>query len=145
MAVKYSGCVRSHGVRDFPDPTIGSNGLPSWNDSWSINAKTQAQALPAAQRACKKGLPHLGPQTSAQKATANADALKYATCMRSHGVSDFPDPNGQGLIQNNNATGTLEESSPQFWKAATACKSLENGFGEQRSVAVSASAGSGGS
>ena len=31
--MKFSGCMRSHGVSDFPDPTIGSNGLPSWASS----------------------------------------------------------------------------------------------------------------
>jgi hypothetical protein len=138
-AVRFSGCVRSHGVPDFPDPTIGLNGLPSWNDSWSSNAKAQAQALPAAQRACKTDLPSLGPQTSAEKATANAEALKYAACMRSNGVPNFPDPNGQGLIQINNGTGSLDPSSPQFQTAATACKRLANGFGQ--SVATSASSG----
>jgi hypothetical protein len=135
MAVKFSGCVRSHGVPDFPDPTVGSNGLPSWNDSWSMNAKAQADALPAAQRACRKDLPALGPHTSAEKAAANAQALKYSTCMRSNGVSNFPDPNGQGMIQINGATGSLDPNSPQFQKAATACKGLQNGFGEASSVA----------
>ena len=122
--------------RRFPDPTVGSNGLPSWNDSWSMNAKTQAEALPAAQRACRKDLPELGPHTSAEKAAANAEALKYATCMRSNGASSFPDPNGQGVIQISNATGSLDPASPQFQKAAAACKSLENGFGEASSVAT---------
>jgi hypothetical protein len=144
MAVKFSGCVRSHGVPGFPDPTIGSNGLPSWNDSWTSNAKAQAQTLPAAQRACRADLPHLGPQTSAEKATANAEALKYARCMRSGGVANFPDPNGQGLIQINNATGSLVPDSPQFEQAATACRRLDNGFGEQSSVAAHAPGRGGG-
>ncbi len=137
--MKYSECVRSHGVDDFPDPTIGSNGLPSW----ALNADNTSSALPAAQRACKKDLPRLGPQTSAEKATANAEALKYATCMRSNGVPNFPDPNGQGLIEINNATGTLDASSPQFENAAMACKRLENGFGEVSSAAESAPSGAG--
>ena len=81
-------------------------------------------------------MPKLGPQTSAEKATANAEALKYATCMRSNSVPNFPDPNGQGVIQIKNATGTLDASSPQFQKAETACKTLDNGFAEQSSVAV---------
>jgi hypothetical protein len=132
MAVKFSGCVRSHGVPDFPDPTVGSNGLPSWNDSWSENAKAQAQALPAAQRACRKDLPEIGPHTAAEKAAANAEALKYATCMRANGVSSFPDPNGQGVIQIN-APGSLDPNSPQFQKADAACASLQNGFGEASS------------
>ena len=67
--------------------------------------------------------------------------------MRSNGVPNFPDPNGQGLIQVKNATGTLEPSSPAFQKAVAACKSLDNGFAEQSSAAVvsspSGSAGSG--
>src|ERR1700691_584335 len=29
-ALTYSACMRSHGLTDFPDPTVGSNGLPSW-------------------------------------------------------------------------------------------------------------------
>jgi hypothetical protein len=144
--VKYSGCIRTHGVADFPDPTIGSNGLPNWaanpNDP---NSSDNSAGFPAAQRACKEDRPSLGPQTSAEKATANAAALKYAVCMRSNGVPNFPDPNGQGLIQINNATGTLDPSSPQFQKAAAACKSLENGFGEQSSAAVSSGSGGGGS
>ena len=139
IAVKFSGCMRSHGVTDFPDPTVGSNGLPSWGPTPNVNGG--APAYEAAQQVCKKDLPSLAPRTSAEKATANAAALKYSTCMRSNGVPDFPDPNGQGLIQIN-ATGTLEPSSPQFQKAQTACKSLENGFGEQSSTA--ASSGSGG-
>jgi hypothetical protein len=64
-----------------------------------------------------------------------------STCMRSNGVSNFPDPNGEGVIQINNATGALDPNSPQFAKAETACKSLDNGFAE----ATSSAAASGGS
>ena len=139
--MKFSGCMRSHGVSDFPDPTIGSNGLPSWGPIITQSPAEQA-AQKAAQPVCKKDLPSLAPHTSAEKATANAAALKYATCMRSNGVPDFPDPNGQGLIQVN-ATGALEPSSPQFQKAVAACKSLDNGFAS--STAVSSPSGSAGS
>jgi hypothetical protein len=140
IAVKFSGCMRSHGVTEFPDPTIGSNGLPSWGPTPNVNGG--APAYNAAQQVCKKNLPSLRPQTSAEKATANAAALKYATCMRSNGVPDFPDPNGQGLI-NVNATGTLEPSSPQFQKSQTACGSLDKGFAQQSSTAASAASGGG--
>ena len=126
--------MRSHGVSGFPDPTIGSNGLPSFGPTPNVNGG--APAYKAARQACKNDLPSLGPHTPAEKATANAAALKYATCMRSNGVPNFPDPNGQGLIQIN-ATGDVEPSSPAFQKAQTACKSLDNGFAEQSSSAVS--------
>jgi hypothetical protein len=143
--VKFSACVRSHGVTDFPDPTIGSNGLPTWAaNPTDPNSSTDSPAGRTARRACQQDLPHLGPQTSAEKAAANSAALKYATCMRSSGVPDFPDPNGRGLIQIKNATGTLDANSPQFEKAERACKSLDNGFAEQSSTAVSSIPGSGG-
>jgi hypothetical protein len=138
--VKFSGCMRSHGVTDFPDPTVGSNGLPSWTfDADTVSP--QSPAFRAAHQVCKKDLPDLL-HTSGEKAAANAAALKYATCMRSNGVPNFPDPNGQGLIQVN-ATGSLDASSPQFQKAETACNSLNNGFAEQLG-ATSSSPTSGG-
>ena len=141
--MKFSVCVRAHGVPDFPDPTIGSNGLPNFAGSPNRNASIDSPAGQGARKACQKDLPSLGLRTPAQRATANTEALKYATCMRSGGVSDFPDPNGQGLIRINNATGTLDAGSPQFQKAAAACKSLDNGFGEVSSSAVSSASGGG--
>ena len=135
--------MRAHGVSDFPDPTVGSNGLPSWTFD-AGNVSPQSPAFRAAHQVCKNDLPDLL-GTSAEKAAANAAALKYATCMRSNGVPNFPDPNGQGLIQIKNATGSLEPSSPQFQKAEAACKSLDNGFAEQSSTAVSSPPGSAGS
>ncbi len=137
IAVKFSDCMRSHGVTEFPDPTIGSNGLPSWGPTPNVNGG--APAYNAAQQVCKKDLPDIGPRTSAERATANAAALKYAMCMRSNDVSNFPDPNGQGLIQIN-ATGALEPSSPAFQKAQMACKSLDNGFGVSVASASASSA-----
>jgi hypothetical protein len=138
--------MRSHGVSDFPDPMVGSNGLPTWGPIITQSPAEQA-AQRAAQPVCKKDLPNHLLQTPAEKATANAAALKYATCMRSHGVPNFPDPNGKGVIQVNSSTG-IDESSPAFQKAEAACKSLDNGFGEASSVAAtagsSASGGAGG-
>jgi hypothetical protein len=144
MAVKYAACVRAHGVPDFPDPKVGSNGLPNFAGGPNRNATIDSPAGQAAKKACQTELPDLGLQTSAEKAAANAEALKYAGCMRSNGVPNFPDPNGQGVIQIENATGTLNASSPQFQKAETACKGLDNGFGEQSSSAVSSAPGGGG-
>lgn len=133
-ALKYAGCMRSHGEPDFPDPTVGSNGLPTFNISSSGSLNPQSSQWKAAQDACKADLPDLGGATPADKEAANAKALKYAQCMRSHGEPDFPDPNGQGVIQINNATGILSPNSPQYQQAAAACQSLDNGFTEQGSA-----------
>ena len=136
--MKFSGCIRSHGVPDFPDPTIGSNGLPTWAPSPNKTQTPIHQRAGRLNRPARRTCPTSARRRSSDKATANAAALKYAACMRSNGVPNFPDPNGQGLIQINDATGTLDASSPAFQKAHTACKSLDNGFAQQRSVAVSA-------
>jgi hypothetical protein len=137
MAVRFSGCIRSHGLTDFPDPTVGSNGLPNWS-----GVSNQAPGYRRAKQACKKDLPSLGPHTPAEKATAKHAALEYSTCMRSNGVPNFPDPNGQGLIQIN-ATSTLEPSSPAFQTAQTACQNLDKGFGVSIASASSTPGGAG--
>jgi hypothetical protein len=129
LGVKYSGCMRAHGLPDFPDPTIGPNGLPLWTLS---NVDPQSTQFQEAKRACKNDLPDLGaPPTRQDEVNA---AVKYTKCMRSHGEPDFPDPNNQGVIQIPNATGTLSPNSPQYQQAATACQNLDNGFSEQGSA-----------
>jgi len=138
-ALRYAGCMRSHGLTDFPDPSAGSNGLPSFslNASPTSDLDPQKPQYQAAQKGCKNDLPNLGPTTPAERATANAAALKYAECMRSHGEPDFPDPNGQGMIQIKNATGVLDPNSPQYLQAAKACQNLDEGFGEQSEQSTS--------
>jgi hypothetical protein len=57
------------------------------------------------------------PQTSAKIA-------KFAQCMRSHGVSKFPDPVGGRLELKSTPGSGLDPNSPQFKSAQDACKSL---------------------
>ncbi len=60
--------------------------------------------------------------------TANAQkAVKFAACMRSNGVSQFPDPSASGrltidAVANGSSVNT---NSPAFKQAISACKSLE--------------------
>jgi hypothetical protein len=64
--------------------------------------------------------------TGALSATAAAtpDAMKYAQCMRAHGVPDFPDPVDGGFHINSTTGSDLDPSSPQFVAADSACKAL---------------------
>ena len=52
-----------------------------------------------------------------------AKALAYSQCMRSNGVANYPDPNGQGqiLMQPNDG---IDYGSPQFAHAKKACAKL---------------------
>ena len=94
----FAGCMRSHGVPNFPDPD-------STGEIPKIHVVAAAQANPhtfnAAQTACIHLAPNgsLGRQQTAQQArTQLADKLSFARCMRSHGVARFPDPTAQGEL-----------------------------------------------
>jgi hypothetical protein len=56
---------------------------------------------------------------STRSSLAN-QALAYSRCMRSHGVTNFPDPTSNGGLSYHGST-----SSPAFNSAQTACASLE--------------------
>lgn len=69
--------------------------------------------------------------SSNANASANANAagmfLAFSECMRSHGVTDFPDPSSQGGI---NIAGTgVNPRSPAFQAARATCKKLLPGGG----------------
>ncbi|HZO77423.1 MAG TPA: hypothetical protein VFB39_05215 [Solirubrobacteraceae bacterium] len=65
--------------------------------------------------------------SSATPHRPSADAgLKFADCMRSHGVSNFPDPSHGGGIQIPNG---VNPSSPAFQAAQNACSKLLPGGG----------------
>jgi hypothetical protein len=49
-----------------------------------------------------------------------ADMLKFARCMRAHGVADFPDPSANGTISVNG----LNPQSSQFEAGAKDCRKL---------------------
>jgi hypothetical protein len=56
-----------------------------------------------------------------------ADGAKFSACMRKQGVTNFPDPNGQGVITIHSGMG-IDPSSPAFRSARTVCdKLLPNG------------------
>jgi hypothetical protein len=141
-ALNYAGCMRAHGLTNFPDPTAGSSGLPSFsfNVGGDNGLDVNSPQYLRARKACEKDLPDLGGQTPADTAAANTKALEYVKCMRSNGEPDYPDPNGRGVIPIiTNATGILDPSSPQFQKAEKVCQSMDNGF----SSGGAASSGSG--
>ena len=77
-------------------------------------------------------------------ATAHEKGVKFAECMRSHGVSQFPDPGASGkLTIDAIANGSsLDTSTPAFKQAISACKDLEPaGFtGGKRSSAQQSAA-----
>jgi hypothetical protein len=64
---------------------------------------------------------HLGFQIAMNVGTATG--AKFAACMRKHGVTNFPDPNSQGVITLHSGMG-IDPTSPGFTSARTACQKL---------------------
>jgi hypothetical protein len=70
------------------------------------------------------------PAGSASGGAGMAKLQQYAQCMRSHGISDFPDPQpnpgGQGgSFQTSGGPGSdLDHNGPRYQAADQACKSL---------------------
>jgi hypothetical protein len=57
---------------------------------------------------------------ASKKLTARDKAVKFAECIRAHGVRDFPDPDPKNQFQYGVSV------SPEVWKqATTACKDLQ--------------------
>jgi hypothetical protein len=136
--------MRTHGVPNFPDPGGNGRGGIEIQASQRVGAGTSMSvngvvvAAPAFQRAmqsCRKNLPNGGQPTAADTARMKQQALAMARCMRSHGVTNFPDPQfgtgpGGGATVKIAGTG-IDFNSPAFQAAQKACQPL---FGGPKSV-----------
>ena len=126
--VAFARCMRADGVPNFPDPD-SSGGIPK--PQVVAAATGNPHKFAAAQTACNHLLPNgsLGPpETAQQQRTRLADGLSFARCMRSHGVSRFPDPTAQGqltvaMVQ---AQG-IDVHSPQVLRVVQACLPASHG------------------
>jgi hypothetical protein len=128
-AVAFAQCMRAHGVPSYPDPSSVSGPIDESqlgvSDTVYETARTTCDRLyPRPQSA---GL------TTAQQQQVEAQLLKFAQCMRSHGLPSFPDPNpastiwgpGGGPIFSH--PSSINPNSPQFTSAENSCKSLQPG------------------
>jgi hypothetical protein len=89
-AVKFAECIRAHGVSDFPDPNE--------KNQFEYGVSVTPAEWTKATTACKDLQP---PGTLSGKRTRKQQsaALRFAQCIRDHGVKDFPDPvNGEPLV-----------------------------------------------
>ena len=120
-ALAFSHCMRSNGVLNFPDPNSGG-----------VIPKVALQQLgvsssrfQSAQRACQHLLPNGGSgPNQAQLQQSRTQALKFSRCIRTHGVTNFPDPDssGRGRIPDPaTLRPPIDQGAPQFQAANRAC------------------------
>ncbi|MGH2849466.1 MAG: hypothetical protein ACRDLP_02510 [Solirubrobacteraceae bacterium] len=111
----YARCMRGHGVSDFPDPSAAGRIAISGRGDLNPGAPT----FRAASRACRGSL-RGGNQGSTPSAQKIASEVRWAHCLRAHGVPDFPDPNSQGAID----SGRFDPDAPAFARAGRDCLPL---------------------
>jgi hypothetical protein len=86
-------CIRSHGEPGFPDPIINPvTGAPDFpQDAPHVPENIQQACQSIANR-----LPPDAQQSQPPTARSMQGLVRFAHCMRSHGVPNWPDPNALG-------------------------------------------------
>ena len=124
-------CVRRHGMPGVPDPLVGANG------QISVPGYTQADLTPAARSACAAKIQAISSTDSRFPILGASDIralLRWATCMRAHGLPRWPDPNDRGEFHVKSAdAGTQVQNQ----RASAACKSLIPPYGPYLTVTPS--------
>jgi hypothetical protein len=123
IALGYARCMRTHGAPNWPDPNSQGQFLKTHANSAEFSAS------PSAYKDCQHLLPHGGLLTTAELRQIAPLVLRFAACMRSHGITNFPDPvvNSQGVSVNPQG---LAVHSPQFQAAQQACRKYMNAAGK---------------
>jgi hypothetical protein len=99
-AVKFAECMRANGVSAFPDPSASG----AFTIDQTVNGSSldpNSAAFRQAMSACKNLEPpgFTGGKVTPSQRTAR---LKFARCIRDHGVPDFPDPTPNGPLVDTN-------------------------------------------
>jgi hypothetical protein len=122
--LKYSQCMRSHGLPSFPDPVQESGGGISLTMKRGSGLDPSSQPFKAAETACRKFAPRRG-TGKPLPAAEQQRFLRYSQCMRSHGLPQFPDPKFSGGGVQLRLPPGLGPDSPSLKAAQRACQSLQ--------------------
>jgi hypothetical protein len=124
----FAACLRKAGI-DAPDPQHGPNG--ELRQQIRVPRGIPPQRMQQIQTTCmrKSGF-NPKPPSKAEQARFRDAALKFARCMRAHGI-DIPDPqpNAGGIVLGKPGRGGagkvgINPESPAFRRAQQACRSL---------------------
>ena len=92
IGIDYARCMRAHGVPKYPDPD-SSNELASGLPKVSLQQlEVSSSQYQGARNDCAHLLPNGGQLTQSQSQQDLNAMLRYARCMRSRGVPNWPDP-----------------------------------------------------
>jgi hypothetical protein len=128
-ALKFSRCMREHGIKDFPDPQV-SGGKVTLKFAVKPGAagRVSPRAMDAAQNACKHFQAAQEPNLTPQEKVAREEAVqKFARCMREHGINVHASSSGGGVqVRVGGGPGSRgpNPESPAFQAAQKACQGL---------------------
>ena len=112
-------CARAHGDPNLPDPTIDSQGQAHWPAG-------TAQPSTSTIAACQSIYNRLPASVRSGGPVDIQMAIKFSECMRSHGLTDWPDPQPDGSyrlpadLQIDAKTGPLWNRIKAGWDACAA-------------------------
>jgi hypothetical protein len=110
-AVKFAECMRANGVPHFPDP--GPKG--DFNFGVDVTVEVWLKAIDAC-----KALKPPGALSAKRTPKEQSASLRFAQCVRDHGVKDFPDPvNGEPLIDTYKIPSSNKPGGMTILNAAT--------------------------
>jgi hypothetical protein len=123
-------CFRANGI-NVPDPSPGG-GAAGGGVFRALQGYPRAQ-VQAATKACQQYVRQafaFRNRSPAQVAQFRQQFVKFAQCMRSHGIN-IPDPTtgGAGGFGLRQALSNVDRNSPAFKSALQACQSLRPRFG----------------
>jgi hypothetical protein len=138
-AYRFSACMRAHGVSGFPDPQVISKPGGQAIGIHVTPTLTGSPQFKSAQSACQGIMPGPGPQSAAQQAAQDharaQHLLAFARCVRSHGITSFPDPTSRGQIDPEMlASAGVDLHAPKVIAAARACVPASGGVVSQAAI-----------
>jgi hypothetical protein len=112
-------CLRAHGVPDYPDPNASGQEPPN---SKRLISSPQGQA---AVGACSSLSNRIHNDVAAQNQAVMGEYVRFAQCMRAHGLPNFPDPayaEGRVEFMLNASQDGFDPHSPQVLATARQCE-----------------------
>ena len=111
-------CIRSHGMPGWPDPVINPlTGAPDFPPN-------TPRLPPGILQACQSIANRLPPDAQASQPPTAASMqalLRFARCMRSHGLPTWPDPNALGEFPMTTQMSIQFKASATDRRATSAC------------------------
>ena len=127
-ALKFSKCMREHGVKNFPNPEVAEGRVTLRVHPGPGGVEAPRQTLEAAQNACKRFIEASAPKLTPQQRVEQEEAIqKFARCMREHGIHLEAHTSSGGNFAigiKGGPSGGPNPASPAFQAAQKTCQAL---------------------